>query len=669
MVERWIWPSWPPEYETVDQVSSSVVAVGPTFLTLPSVVVQRILRYLLVSDCPIEDPHLIVRPKTQASQFLHTSILSVCKLSHRLGTKILLGENDFIFHVKRQKTLERDSNPLITQFMYRFIAFRFDLRSTGISGTHRRNLLQHFAFVGDDPIPVTRLQSDGMDSQDALDAWQDENHVTRHTNTFITFPYMIKVLGKRSSWHGTLHNNVMTFHGIDISEVSVDINDQSVDHLIFHGAGRQWSSITGDESLPAVRFFVDNLIAPPYIRYNTWAYVSTKDCDPSFSSSMSNLARMFDNMGLPEIYEAHQSSNIPSEDMGAFSTRVPSLGFKDETLASMDVEGILKPNFPFDKLPEELQLKILGFMLVRGNPVVDAHYTNPRCRNDVWKFSDEDDQRFKHLRQSSPNCALLKTCRKWYVEGIKLLYNSNTFAFTTKYNTTLDLHHWLIRPVTMFDRFGKAYKVMRSQLIRHVALTYDIIELALTDRNSEDVWLLATLDTGSGEFDAPRSQVRLLESLEWIGMRLETLHMTLDVQHPAIPLLRDYHQDIADESFSLAERALHAAKRQDATIDVRHRKGPKPVTSGFDIVDGMGLQVEQLFVRGMGNGEAAEDVKRVLRRSIEGNCDITFTGEFDQALVVDYHSIWPKSIIQNDDDPLCSEWHNLMRMSIRLYGH
>ncbi|KAL8657542.1 MAG: hypothetical protein Q9202_007652, partial [Teloschistes flavicans] len=89
-------------------------------------------------------------------------------------------------------------------------------------------------------------------------------------------------------------------------------------------------------------------------------------------------------------------------------------------------EGLV---FPLTKLPTELQLRVLWHCLVSSLPILNAGV--PKDEQSVLLDGETPGQ----LRI---NTSVIRTCKAYYHEGVKLLYSCNQFSYTCE----KPLHHW-----------------------------------------------------------------------------------------------------------------------------------------------------------------------------------------------------------------------------------
>ena len=97
--------------------------------------------------------------------------------------------------------------------------------------------------------------------------------------------------------------------------------------------------------------------------------------------------------------------------MYRFSNTVSVEYFKDKTTAT----------FPFQRLPWELQLLTLNFILISPTPIIDPGVP-PGDQNIQFKGVEEDQQRI--------NPRMIFTCKLFYKEGLPLLYGCNRFIYS-----------------------------------------------------------------------------------------------------------------------------------------------------------------------------------------------------------------------------------------------
>ncbi|KAI4089365.1 MAG: hypothetical protein L6R37_008054 [Teloschistes peruensis] len=79
------------------------------------------------------------------------------------------------------------------------------------------------------------------------------------------------------------------------------------------------------------------------------------------------------------------------------------------------------PVFPLTKLPTELQLRVLWHCLVSSLPILNAGVPKPE---QIVLVEDETPGQLRI------NTSIIRTCKAYYDEGVKLLYSHNQFSYT-----------------------------------------------------------------------------------------------------------------------------------------------------------------------------------------------------------------------------------------------
>ncbi|KAL9577159.1 MAG: hypothetical protein Q9203_007564 [Teloschistes exilis] len=79
------------------------------------------------------------------------------------------------------------------------------------------------------------------------------------------------------------------------------------------------------------------------------------------------------------------------------------------------------PVFPLTKLPTELQLRVLWHCLVSSLPILDAGVPK---EEQIVLVEDETPGQLRI------NTSIIRTCKAYYDEGVKLLYSHNQFSYT-----------------------------------------------------------------------------------------------------------------------------------------------------------------------------------------------------------------------------------------------
>ncbi|KAI4199410.1 MAG: hypothetical protein LQ350_004635 [Teloschistes chrysophthalmus] len=129
-----------------------------------------------------------------------------------------------------------------------------------------------------------------------------------------------------------------------------------------------------------------------------------------------------------------QSSAKPSSSLPQFTPSAtvlvkspPDLRPANGASAKMKLEQIDEdttaegPVFPLTKFPTELQLRVLWHCVVSSLPILNAGVPTDK---QIVLVDDETPG------QSRINASILRTCKAYYDEGIKLLYSYNQFSYT-----------------------------------------------------------------------------------------------------------------------------------------------------------------------------------------------------------------------------------------------
>lgn len=164
-------------------------------------------------------------------------------------------------------------------------------------------------------------------------------------------------------------------------------------------------------------------------------------------------------LGLPQISHGH-FNNLPAVTPSVtvlvespFFLQATDDATSETKLSQVDKDSpVESSSFPLTKLPTELQLRVLWHCLVSSLPILNAGIAKKDCSALV-----EDETR----GQRRINPAIIFTCKAFYHEGVKLLYNNNQFSFTcqkfpnywlggaSKYLSRIQ--HLILRPLCSTD--------------------------------------------------------------------------------------------------------------------------------------------------------------------------------------------------------------------------